>query len=267
MSEHVNSIRFEIYNHFEDLSPSELKEIMADNDPSFGYEPEPADVYRIGVVIDGYHVRSAITTQEGLEPHTLAKWIDDLGFWLLTNHQRDVMQFDAFVAWDAEIAEDSRNRPGFINLPANEQQRYLRARSQHLTGSKTENFQAIWHFYALHVERRSSSVNADGVKQDTLVWPRQSGIDARIATSLFEHALDGVNHLVLVTRDADYADALRAIRLHFDHIQIDVLTMAARPPVPFDNIAHGLWTGTWDGNSMTVKVALPYSKMRATELS
>nr|WP_249202208.1 NYN domain-containing protein [Gluconobacter sp. Dm-74] len=165
-----------------------------------------------------------------------------------------------FVAWDAEIAEDDLQWPGFANLPAKEQDRFLRARSQHLTGDTINHFDALWHFYALHVERKASSLDASGQKRQTLVWPRQSGIDARITTDLFKHALDGVDHIILVTRDADYADPLHAIKAHFKNIQIDVLTMNVRPPKEFDGIAQRLWKGKWNGQNMTVECVPPSPK-------
>ncbi len=242
MADFVQDVTFEIYSLNDLLTSEEQSSLRADASDALiaDAEPRPGErEYKIGVVIDGWHARHHLRSgpYEVAEADDVVAWLDELANWLIPNTDPDTAVTMDIQAWDAELDNASENTAKFKALEESRKQKFLRNRSNNLTGRKTSIAQVVWHFYKLLVSNDQS-------------LPRQSGIDARIATAMLRIAVNKSDRLILVTRDADFVETVKLINEFFPDLAVCILTLGADPPIDkaYGECRCSMYRGDWRRN-------------------
>lgn len=166
------------------------------------------------IVIDGWHVRAKLTESGGNDSgERLSDWLDRLGEWLSDRHEdRDNGLAMTAVAWDSHLADGQEKTKTFQSLHNKQKEKYLRSRSSNYVNQRSLWLSAEWNF---------SDLRQVG---DHFI---QSGVDARMATSIIAAAYEKPNFLYVVTADQDFGPALKFASKLSQGTKIYLLTVGA----------------------------------------
>ena len=206
------------------IRPEAIREIMGEQDyqkfvreiaSDTNYDGCDLPVRTVSVVIDGWHVRRRLSgSGADTSKQLLSDWIDRLGDWLAARHMDNAhgLSVDA-VAWDSHLGKGKERTKAFQAFNNDRKATYLGSRSDNYVSQRTAWLAVDWNF---------SDLRQVG---DFFV---QSGVDARIATSIIAAALEKPNFLYVVTADRDFAPALKLASRLSSETRIIVLTVRDR---------------------------------------
>lgn len=207
---HTTSIRSETIEEL--LGADEYRKLM--NEVNATADPIESDLpfLTASVVIDGWHVRAKLDRSGGNgSKELLSDWLDRLGSWLSDKHESgDNGLAISVVAWDSHLGKGQENSKAFQGLSEERQNAFLQSRSEQYANQRSIWLSADWNFTDLR------KVGEHFV---------QSGVDARMATSIVEAAIEKPDFLYIVTADQDYSPAIELASKIAEDTFISVLTV------------------------------------------